>query len=304
MKLTALLGLSLCASICFAQSATTTYNGTSVVTVVTDASANTYTVTTPLSVVVTAGAPVLVFNPHPPPPPPPAGAPAVPTTATSVSLITQGTWKACEHDAGTPGTAPTCSNTYPVGNIFFDASGKSIDARNFSMSYTAAGGVRWANSFAKDVTSTNFVLDAELQSPDFSHLADLELDTNAVLANGKTAILGTQCASQEKTWDITLSDSTGAWHWVKTNVPCNPLTWTPNVPHHIRIFGTITAQGISTYLGVEVDSVYTAFTGATGSTADPLGWGIGTLLDNVQIDGFGASGSATVYMDKLTVIRW
>ena len=27
-------------------------------------------------------------------------------------------------------------------------------------------------------------------------------------------------------------------------------------------------------------------------------------LTNVQIDGLGASGSATVYMDKLTIYRW
>lgn len=297
MKFTALLGLSLFAPICLAQSATTTYTGTSVVTVVTDASANTYTVTTPLSVSVALGAPVLAFNPHPPPPPPPAGAPAVPATATSVSLITQGTWKACEHDAGTPGTG-TCSNNYPVTGIFADA------ARGFSMTYTGAGGVRFANSFANDTTSTNFVLDAIVQSPDWTHVADLELDTNQVKADGKTTILGTQCASQEKAWDVTFTAANGAWHWVSTGVPCNPLTWTPNVPHHIRIFGTISAQDISTYIGVELDGLYTPFTGQTGSTADALGWGKGTVLDNVQIDGFGASGSATVYMDKLTIYRW
>lgn len=290
--------LAFVAHVCLAQSATTTYNGTDVVTVVTDAAANTYTVTTPISLIV--GAPVLVFNPAPvqtPPPPPVNAAPAIPSTATAVNLITQGTWKACEHDAGTPGTG-TCSNNYPVTGIFSDS------ARAFSMSYTNGGGVRWANSFAKDTTSTNFVLDAVVESPDWTHIADLELDTNQVKANGKTDILGTQCASQEKTWDITLSGTNGAWHWVKTNVPCNPLTWTPNVPHHIRIFGTISAQDISTYLGVELDGTYSAFSGATGSTGNALGWSIGSVLDNVQIDGYGASGSATVYMDKLTVFRW
>src|ERR1700761_8112381 len=189
MKFTALLGLCLFAPICLAQSATTTYNGTSVVTVVTDAAANSYVVTTPLN--VTLGTPVLVFHAAPPPPPPPAGAPAVPANASAVSLITQGTWKACEHDAGTPGTG-TCSNNYPVTGIFADV------ARGFSMSYTNAGGVRWANSFANDTTSTNFVLDAIVESPDWTHTADLELDTNQVKADGKTTILGTQCASQEK----------------------------------------------------------------------------------------------------------
>lgn len=266
---------------------------------VTDSSGSIHFVSVPYTVVFSVGTgtdtytpPVVVV-----PPPPPAGAPAIPSSATAVSLITQGTWKACEHDAGTPGTGQ-CSNNYPVTGIFADS------ARGFSMSYTGAGGVRWANSFANDTTSTNFVLDARVQSPNWGDVADLELDTNQVKADGKTTILGTQCASQEKTWDITLTGANGAWHWVKTNVPCNPLTWTPNVPHHIRIFGTISAQDISTYTGVEFDGVYSAFDGATGSTADALGWGKGTVLDNVQIDGYGASGSATVYMDKLTVYRW
>jgi hypothetical protein len=57
-------------------------------------------------------------------------------------------------------------------------------------------------------------------------------------------------------------------------------------------------------LGVELDGVYTPFNGETGDTGDALGWGKGVVLDNVQIDGYGSSGSATVYMDKLTVYRW
>jgi hypothetical protein len=233
------------------------------------------------------------------PPPPPVGpvAPTIPSTATAVSLITSGTWKACEHDAGTPGTG-TCSNNYPVTGIFADS------ARGFSMSYTGAGGVRWANSFANDTKATNFVLDAMVQSPDWTHVADLELDTNQVKADGKTTILGTQCASQEGAWDVTFTGTNGAWHWSSTGVKCDPRNWTPNTPHHIRIFGTISASDVSTYLGVEFDGVYTPFSGETGNTADALGWGKGVVLDNVQIDGFGASGSATVYMDRLTIFRW
>jgi hypothetical protein len=308
--------LFLCAVLCllgatsYAQTASTTISPTTITTIITDKAGNSYKATTPYSISVAPGSTSLVFTPvvvvPPPvitPPPPSNGAPAIPTTAKSVNLITQGTWKACEHDAGTPGTG-RCSNNYPVNNIFFDAAGKSIDARGFSMSYTGAGGVRWANSLANDTAATNFVLDARVESPDWTHVADLELDTNQVKSNGKTTILGTQCASQEKTWDITLSGANGAWHWVKTNVACNPLTWTPNASHHIRIFGTISAAGISTYLGVEFDGTYSAFSGATGSTADSLGWGVGTVLDNVQIDGYGAYGSATVYMSTLTIYRW
>ena len=276
---------------------------------VTDSSGGSHKVAFPVTAVTTLSVGSGTDNYTPPvvvtpPPPPPSGAPSIPSTATAVDLVSQGKWKAGEHDAGTPGTA-TGSNNYPVTNVLFDASGKSINARGFSMAYTGAGGYRWANSWANDTSSTHFVLDAQnVQSPDWTHTADLELDTNAVLANGKTAILGTQCASQEKTWDITLSDSTGAWHWSKTNVPCDPLTWAPNTPHHIRIFGTISSVGISTYIGVEFDGVYSAFTNGTGSTADSLGWSKGTLLNNLQIDGYGKSGSATVYVGSLKIYRW
>lgn len=42
---------------------------------------------------------------------------------------------------------------YPVTGVMAE------DARSFAMSYTNGGGVRWAISFAKDTTSTNFVYD-------------------------------------------------------------------------------------------------------------------------------------------------
>jgi hypothetical protein len=228
-----------------------------------------------------------------------SGAPAIPVNAVAADLIgLTHPWKPCEHDAGTPGTG-TCSSNYPVTGI------TTNDVRGFSMAYTGAGGVRWANSFAKDTVATHFVYDTEVISPDWTHTANLELDTNQVKATGKTAILGTQCATYTKTWEVTFNKpDNSAWHWVPTNVPCDPTKWAPNVPHHIRIFGTIDASGISTYTGVELDEVYTAFTGATGLTARPLGWGIGSVLTNFQIDGLGASGSATIYATKLTIYRW
>lgn len=295
----------------FPQTASTTISPTTITTVVKDAVGNVYTVTTPYILAIQPGSTSLVVTPvvvaPPPPPPPPVnGAPTIPPTcgagvvgpcATAVNLLT-GTWKAGEHDAGTPGTA-TGSNNYPVTGVLSDA------ARDFSMAYTGAGGYRWAISFAKDAAATNFVLDAQVRSPDMTHVANLELDTNQVKSNGKTAILGTQCSSYSKTWEVTLINaSTGSWHWVSTNVACNPLTWTPNVLHHIRIFGTISSTGISTYEGVELDGAYSAFSGATGQTEDALGWAAGSVLTNVQIDGLGASGSATVYADKLTIYRW
>lgn len=295
MKLKTLLGLCLFAPICFAQTATSVLSGNTVITTVTTAAGDVYTVTTPLTQSVQIATPSLGVVMAPPPVTTPT-APVIPATAKSVSLITSGTWKAPVHDAGTPGTA-SGTNSYPVVGPL------SNSDREFAMTYTAGGGVRWANTWANDTTSTNFVLDAMVESPDWTHAADLELDTNAVLANGSTAILGTECASQSKTWQYTLF-SNGAWHWVASKLPCSPLTWAPGVPHHIRIFGTISSTGMSVYEGVEFDDAYTPFVNASGNTADALGWSKGTLLENVQIDGLGASGAATVYMDKLTLYRW
>jgi hypothetical protein len=52
-----------------------------------------------------------------------------------------------------------------------------------------------------------------------------------------------------------------------------------------------------------VDGAYSGFSGASGQTEDALGWATGTVLTNVQMDGLGASGSASVYADKLTIYR-
>lgn len=230
---------------------------------------------------------------------PAAVGPSIPSNAIAVDLINgKIAWKICEHDAGTPGTA-TCGNNYPVTGI------AANPVRSFSMTYMAAGGIRWANSFAKDTASTNFVYDTQVESPDWTHVANLELDTNQVKANGQTAILGTQCSTYSKTWEVTLiNPANGKWHWVPSNVACNPVTWTPNVPHHVRIFGTIDASGVSTYIGVELDGVYSTFTKQTGATAEALGWAVGSVLINLQIDGLGTSGAATVYSDRLTIYRW
>jgi hypothetical protein len=226
------------------------------------------------------------------------GAPAIPANAIAVDLINpKNAWKNTK-DAGTPGSA-TFSNNYPVSGIFAN------DARAFSIAYQNAGGVRFSNSFAKDTVSTHFVYDVVVRSPDWTHTANLELDLNQVKADGRTAILGMQCSNYSKTWEVTLNKTgnTG-WHWVPSNIPCTPLKWTPNVSHHIRLFGTLASNGIATYVGVEFDGSYSAFTNASGLTARAIGWGIGSVLPNFQIDGLGASGSATIYSNKLTIIRW
>ena len=35
-----------------------------------------------------------------------------------------------------------------------------------------------------------------------------------------------------------------------------------------------------------------------------LGWGSGALVTNFQVDGLGANGSSSLYVDNLTISRW
>jgi hypothetical protein len=137
-----------------------------------------------------------------------------------------------------------------------------------------------------------------------SQLANLEMDMNDVMADGRTVILGTQCATYSKSWEYTYQ-SGGHFHWRSSNIPCDPTKWSANTWHHIQIASHRDANGIATYDWVSVDGVYTDFQNATANSALSLGWAIGDLLINFQIDGASSgTGSNMLYTDKLTVYRW
>ena len=59
-----------------------------------------------------------------------------------------------------------------------------------------------------------------------------------------------------------------------------------------------------TYDWVNLDGTATDFKNATGPSAENLGWEMGDLLLNFQLDGAGTSGSITAYIDELTIHRW
>lgn len=254
---------------------------------------------------------VFTYNPPPaavPPPPAPPSAPTIPTNATATVLDALTNWK-CEHDGGTSGTG-ACSMAYPVASLSADATArgsKGNPARGFSMTYTAKGGVRWSTNIAKDSAATHFAYDTYVMSPDWPQVSNLELDINQVTADGRTFILGTQCSGNSKSWEYTLSKGTsgGTWHWVSSNIACNPTKWAPNTWIHIQIFGHRDANDVATYDSVGVDGVFQPFSNAVGQTGNPLGWSAGSVIVNFQIDGNAAgSGAATVYANKLTIYRW
>jgi hypothetical protein len=226
-------------------------------------------------------------------------------TATSVSIpsyaVSSGdldvsrNWSS-EHDAGTPGSSRG-STVYPATTPLYD------DAREFYMTYSNRGGERWHISFAKDAATTHFVMDTYVYVANPSQLANLELDLNQVMSDGRTVIFGTQCSMYSHTWEWAYVS--GGPHWHSSNIHCDPRTWAAKSWHHIQIGFHRDSSGYVTHDWVNFDGTHSTFSGAKGGAAKNLGWAKGTLLMNVQMDGTSSgSGSITAYFHKLTYYRW
>lgn len=233
-------------------------------------------------------------------PPSTSSGPTVPSTATVVKAI-QGlpTWKA-SYDTGTSGTATGVTGMVPTPSI-------SGNARQFVTSYTNYGGERYSVNFGADSAAQNFVYDGwvYLASP-INDVANIEMDMNQVMANGQTVIYAFQCAGWSKTWDYTENAGTPAnpvVKWMHSNQTCNPQAWAANTWHHVQVSYSRDNSGNVTYQSVWLDGVEQDIN-QTVPSAFALGWGP-ALVTNFQIDGFtSTAGSATVYLDNLTVSRW
>jgi hypothetical protein len=201
------------------------------------------------------------------------------------------------HDPGTPGSS-SGSTLYPVTSPSMDNT-----ARGFFVTYSDHGGEIYHLSFGKDTTVSNFVYDTYIYLPEPSQIENVEMDMNHVMADGRTVILGTQCAAGSGTFEYTLVSNSGT-HWHASNIPCNPKKWTANTWHHVQIASHHDNSGNVTYDWVNLDGTATNFENATGPSAEKLGWELGDLLLNFQLDGVGAGGSMTAYIDELTIHRW
>jgi hypothetical protein len=229
----------------------------------------------------------------------PGASSLVPSNAVTVNNIQKAfTWQEV-NDSGTNGTS--------TGSMSLVASPSlSGSARDFAISYRNSGGERYWASFGADTSAQNFLYDARvyIASPS-SDIANIEMDMNQVIGNGQTVIFGFQCDGYTNTWDYTTNAGTPQYpidEWLHSSAPCNPRTWTTGVWHHLQIAYSRDSAGNVTYRNVTFDGVQKTIN-ETVPSAFALGWG-STLLTNFQIDGLGGYGSATVYVDNLTVYRW
>jgi hypothetical protein len=224
----------------------------------------------------------------------------VPSNATSVSGIQALTsWLA---DADSAGTGSASGASGIVSNPALSGT-----ARQFKTSYTNGGSERFYTTFGADAQATHFVYDGYvyIASPS-NDVANIEMDTNQVIANGDTVIFGFQCDGYSKTWDYTANQGTPTSPndvWVHSSATCNPQSWSANAWHHVQISYSHDNSGNVTYESVSLDGAQQTIN-ATVNSAFALGWGAGALLTNFQIDGMGTSGTTTVYLDNLKIYRW
>jgi hypothetical protein len=221
---------------------------------------------------------------------------AIPSNAhSSGDLSASGNW-IWSHDSGTPGSA-VASSAFPIGSPSVD--GK---AREYSMSYSNKGGERFSLTFDHNTEVTHFVYDTYIYIDDPSQLANLELDMNQVISNGKTVIYAFQCSSYSGSWEYsTISGKSPHWH--STGLACSPKNWSRNTWHHVQIASQRNSSGEVTYDWVNFDGDYKQVN-KSGNGAVDLHWSIGDLNLNFQLDGADSRGSVKMYSDKLTIFYW
>jgi hypothetical protein len=230
--------------------------------------------------------------------PPPTS--TIPSDAiNSTALQTLGNWEAADDFATGSGISRGLMGIVSSPSL-------SGYAREFTATYSNSSGERFDVVFGADTESQNFLYDAwvDIAGPS-NDIANIEMDMNQVMPNGQTAIFGFQCDGYSGTWDYTVNAGTPqnpSDIWRHSYSECNPREWSTNAWHHIQISYSRDGAGNVTYKSVWLDNIESDLY-ITVPSAFALGWSP-ALLTNFQIDGLGSSGSATVYLDNLTIYRW
>jgi hypothetical protein len=224
----------------------------------------------------------------------------IPSDAVTVSNIQAlGGW-AAEHDTGGQGSSSGSTKIVSSPSLYGST-------RSFVTQFSNAGDERYSVDFADDTNANNFFYDAWVYfTSSSSEIANLELDTNQVMANGQTVLIGVQCDGYSGTWAYTVNQGTASSpkpHWVsKSGANCNPRNWSQNKWHHVQASFSRDDSGWITYHAVWLDGAESQLN-ATVYGAAALGWGP-TINTQFQVDGLGSSGTTTVYLDNLTISRW
>lgn len=237
-------------------------------------------------------------NTTPGPPTAQTDPPRIPDTAVPASeLESDPTW-AWEHDSDTKGWS-TGHSKFPI----YPDGYNGLPGRQFVASYGNNGGQRYHLTFGHDATATHFVYSANVYLVDPGQIANVEMDMNQVMADGRTVIFGTQCSAHSKTWEYTYVNKSGT-HWHPSNIHCNPHDWGAKKWHKVQIAFHRDDDGNVTYEWVGFDGVYTNFEKASVLSAESLHWSPGELLLNFQIDGAHKSGIMDAYLNNLAIYRW
>lgn len=225
----------------------------------------------------------------------------IPSDAKSVSNIQSlDRWK-YQHDTGGKGRASG-------GTKLVTSPSLHGNSREFETSYSSGGDERFSIVYAEDEKATHFFYDGWVYfTNSASHIGNLELDTNQVVADGKLVIFGVQCDGYSGTWAYTANVGTekhGKPHWERaTKTKCNPREWSRNKWHHIQAYYSRNESGSKvTYHSVWVDGVESKINATVNGLFD-LHWRP-IINTQFQIDGVGSSGSTKVYLDNLTISRW
>ena len=208
------------------------------------------------------------------------------------------TWR-IKHDPGTPGTS-TGSMT-----LVSDPSLSGQAAKVYT-TFTNAGGELYSVTYGNDTDAKNFLYDAHVWISSGSTLSNLEMDNNQVMRNGDTVIYAFQCSGYANVWEFSSNVGTPTQpqvKWVRSAAPCNPSKWARDTWHHIQIRTSRDDSGNVTYHSVWFDDVEAPINQTVNSEFS-LGWALGALVANFQVDGIGTSGSSTLYLDHFTMYRW
>lgn len=224
----------------------------------------------------------------------------VPSSADVVSHIQALSGWAKAHDTGGPGSSSGSTSIVSSPSLYGST-------RAFETSFSNNGDERYSIAFSDNINAKNFLYDTWVYlTGSASKIGNLEFDLNQVMPDGKTVLMGVQCDGWTGQWAYTVntgSASSPRPKWVtKSGTSCNPRNWSQHTWHHVQATLYRSNSGTITYESVWLDGKETKLNVQAFGAAD-LSWDP-VIQTQFQVDGYGSSGTVTVYLDDLTISAW